>query len=85
MKNILVEEIIKSLTENYYDWEFNRFTANNKKIGISIWIYDTKFSNLTIYEPVELDLSFFDKIKIYIALNKCKANILLSLINNKTK
>ena len=84
MKNIIVNNIIKSLTENYYDWEFNRYTFRNKKIGIEIWIYDTKFSGLSIYEPVQLDLGLFDKIKIYRPLIKCKANIISSLLNNKT-
>jgi hypothetical protein len=82
LKRKIVNGLIKSLNENYKDWEFNYFTAINNKTGVEIWIADTPIIDLYVYEPMKIYFNIIDKFRIYKALNNCKNSLILDILNN---
>lgn len=77
-KRKMVDEIIKSLETESNDWVFGDYTADNKKTHVNIWIRNIPILNLHIVRPVEISFNIIDKIRIYLALERCKVNIILS-------
>jgi hypothetical protein len=72
-KKLLVNQLIKSLKDEIDNWEFNSYTAVNKKWGIELWITNIPILDLEIYRPTRVSFSLFDRIKIYQALSECRA------------
>lgn len=81
-KKILVQTIIKSLDENWEDWEFGSHTADNKKSTIRLWIANIPILNLYVYEPTSVSFNIIQKIKVYRAMSRCRSKKLIKLINN---
>lgn len=77
----LVASIVKSLTENSSDWQFDSYVAKSKSTGIQIWITNVPIIDIFIYEPYKLSLSLLSKIKLYRAIRLCKSEVLTNLIN----
>lgn len=78
-KRKLLEELIKSLNTEPEKWVFGERTAVNKDWGISLWIANIPILNIGIYTPTEIRFSLLSKIRLYIAMNQCRAASLLKL------
>jgi len=78
-KEKLLEELIKSLNTYPEKWAFGEYTAENNEWGISLWIANVPILNLGVYKPTEVSFSLIGKIRLYRALNQCRAASLLKL------
>ena len=78
-KEKLLKELIKSLNTEPEKWVFGEHTAVNKDWGISLWIANVPILNLVVYQPTEVSFSLLGKIKLYRAMNQCRAASLLKL------
>ena len=78
-KEKLLKELIKSLNTEPEKWVFGKHTAVNKDWGISLWIANVSILNLAVYQPTEVSFSLLGKIKLYRAMNQCRAAALLKL------
>jgi hypothetical protein len=78
-KEKLLEELIKSLNTEPENWVFGRHTADNKEWGIRLWISNVPILDLHVYEPTKVSFSLLDKIKLYRAMNQCRAASILKL------
>jgi hypothetical protein len=78
-KEKLLKELIKSLNTEPEKWEFGTYLAGNKDWGISLWITNTPILSLRIYEPTRIDFSLLGRIRLYRAMDQCRATNLLKL------
>jgi len=81
VKKQIVNKIIRSLEYEVDDWKFEEYIAYNSKFGIKIWTANCPILNLSIFQPISLSFSLWDKIIIYRALSKCKALKIIELMN----
>lgn len=73
MTPTLTEEIVHSLIVNTNDWRFDEYLAT--KGNLSIWIGNGIFS-LRVEEPVILNFSLFEKLKLWKAIKIAKNKLL---------
>ncbi len=78
-KEKLLKELIKSLNTEPEKWFFNQYKAVNKDWGISLWIANIPILNLGVHEPTEVSFSLLGKIRLYRAMNQCRAASILKL------
>lgn len=78
-KEKLLEELIKSLNTEPEKWVFSEHTADNKDWGIRLWIANVPILNLGVYQTIEVSFSLIGKIRLYRAMNQCRAASLLKL------
>lgn len=78
----LIKLTTESLLNNSSDWIFTEYTADNTKIGVSIWIANGILT-YGFYKPFPLSISLIDKFRLYTAIQKCKQNILINKFNER--
>ena len=72
----LLQQLITSLNTEAEKWSFDEYEALNEELGISLWI-GNGMSFLHVYKPYEVRFSLLGKMKLYKAINRCKAKKLL--------
>lgn len=75
-KKELVRQLIESLNNEPEKWTFDKHKAVNKERDLSLWI-GNGMSFLHVYKPYEVRFSLLGKMKLYKAINRCKAKKLL--------
>ena len=78
-KQKLLDELIKSLNTEPEKWVFGQYTADNKDWGITLWTANIPILSIGIHKPTEVSFSLIGKIRLYRAINKCRAESLLKL------
>lgn len=73
----LVEELIKSLTQNPSEWVFREYTAHNERTGIRIHIPGSY-----IYSPTRQKFSIIEGWKISRAVKQCRKIFLMNLLKS---
>lgn len=81
-KKQLVNKIVESLKSEVDDWDFDNYTASNKKSGIEIWIANIPILSTSIYKPTHIRLGLFNAIKVHKALSECRNLKLIKLMSN---
>jgi hypothetical protein len=79
MKEQLLNKLIESLTNEPEKWEFGEYTVQNREWGIQLWIANIPLLNLMVYKPTKISFSLMGRIRLYRALNYCKAKSILLL------
>jgi hypothetical protein len=82
-KDKLLEELIKSLNTEPEKWVFGEHTADNEDWGIRLWIANIPILDLGVYKPTKVSFSLLSRIRLYRAMNQCRAATLLKLKPNK--
>jgi len=76
-KQKLLEELIKSLNTEPEKWVFGEYTAHNEDWGITLWIANRPILDLYVYWPTKITFSLSGKIKLYRAMDQCRAESLI--------
>lgn len=84
-KEKLLKELIKSLNTEPEKWVFGEYYAENKDWGIKLWIANVPILSLHIWKPTVVSFSLIGKIRLYRAMNQCRAARLLKLNCNSGK
>lgn len=78
-KEKLLKKLIESLNNEPEKWRFDDYTAMNDEWGIQLWIANIPILDLCVYKPTAVSFSLIGKIKLYRAMNQCRAASLLKL------
>lgn len=80
-KKEFVRQLIESLNNEPTKWQFDKYEARNSQWSITLSISNGMYF-LRVVEPYEINFSFFQKIRLRKAINKCKA---VKLLRETTK
>lgn len=78
----LADEIVASLEHEAGRWKFALCTLERED-GLQIWRASFPILDTQIWSPQKIELNFADKVKIYLAMRRWKANIPLTALGLK--
>lgn len=79
MNKELQNIIIQSLEDHPEDWSFGRYTANNQKFNIKLWISNRPYADLSVHRPMETRRigGFITRMKVRKLIERAKSLQLL--------
>lgn len=82
MSNLALKEVIAALKDIKNDWREDSYTISCGKL--KIWTANVPILDTNVYEPCELQLSLFEKYKLYQAVKVARQNMVLRITNSLT-
>lgn len=84
-KKELLEKLIDSLKNNPRQWSFNDATAKHGGLGMEIWLGIIPILGTYVYSPSKIRFSLLDTIRLYRALQECKAKYAIWVLEHFSK